>query len=91
MSFSLLPYGGTESMADMGNQDLYLQIGGIVWVIGGSLFLYKKADWFVAMNARMGKQTNRDTARRFSLFTLTLGVLGALILGFTTTVEFLRK
>lgn len=75
----------------MRNQDLYLQISGIIWVIGGSLFIYWKADWIVAMNARMGIQANREAARRFSLFTLTLGVLAALILEFTTTIEFLKK
>ena len=65
-------------IVDMDKYDIYIQLFGVIWVVGGSLFAIKKADWLVRWNARFGIKTNAKLARIVFTFTLILGILGAI-------------
>jgi hypothetical protein len=41
--------------------------------------MYKKVDWLVAVSARSRRPVDRETARNFFMFTLILGLIGAVL------------
>jgi hypothetical protein len=62
----------------MDKYDIYIQMFGVVWVIGGSLFVIKTLDRIAIWNARFGIKINARFSRIFFTLTLLLGILGAI-------------
>jgi len=75
----------------MDKYDFYFQMAAIIWVVGGSLIGFKKADWIVQQNAKMGWKVDRSLVRQFSLFTMTLGVIGGLALAVKTALDIFKR